>query len=95
MSTINELDPNELIVGVKFLHAYTECSDEIQAGIRDMLAILAAPESDDGDRAMALHSLADALHPNLPENNGGLDLERPARWVAVLRMNRETPMKSH
>jgi lambda repressor-like predicted transcriptional regulator len=76
MSATNEIDPNEWAVGLKYLHAYTECSDEIQEGIREMLSIVSSPEADADDRAMAMHTLADALYPRLFDGLLGLDLEQ-------------------
>ena len=69
-----DIEKLNLKLGSKFLQAYLECSDEIQAGIRDMLAILSDPDSDADDCDMALHTLADALFPNPHEGKLGLDL---------------------
>jgi DNA-binding XRE family transcriptional regulator len=66
----------------KFLRAYLECSDEIQAGIREMLDILNDPETDEDDRDMTLITLADALFPNLHEGKLGMDLEESEKLGA-------------
>ncbi|MBI2827136.1 MAG: helix-turn-helix transcriptional regulator [Planctomycetia bacterium] len=66
----------ELLLAAKFLHAYTECSDAIQAGIRDMIGIVVNEATDADDRAMTLATLADALFPHLHEGKLGLDLEQ-------------------
>lgn len=58
-----------------FLHTFAECSDDIQKGILDMLEILDNPESDEDDRALAIHTLADALFPNPHNGKLGMDLE--------------------
>lgn len=67
--------PENLLFAAKFLHAYAECSDEIQAGIREMVNIIVDESTDDDDRAMAAATLADALFPNLHQGQLGLDLE--------------------
>lgn len=50
-----------LLQAAKILHPYLERSDEIQAGIRNMLQILNDPTTDEDDRDMTLFTLADAL----------------------------------
>jgi lambda repressor-like predicted transcriptional regulator len=64
-----------LLHAAKFLRAYLECSDEIQAGIRELLDILNDPETDEDDRDATLFTLADALFPNRHEGRLGMDLE--------------------
>lgn len=77
METIEkEIKKLELLQGAKFLHAYLECSNEIQAGIREMLGILDDPETDDDDRESTLFTLADALFPNPHDGKLGMDLEQ-------------------
>jgi lambda repressor-like predicted transcriptional regulator len=71
----NEIEKSAALVGAKFLQAYLECSNEIQAGVRDMLAIIADPETDADDRDMTLHTLSDALFPNPHDGKLGMDLE--------------------
>lgn len=77
MSATDEIiDPKDMLVGMKFLHAYLECSDEIQEGIREILPVVFDKDADSDDRAMALHTLADALYPNMYQGKLGLDLEQ-------------------
>lgn len=78
MSTANDnsINLNELALGAKFLHAYLECSNEIQDGIREMIAVMMDPSADRDDVAMAIHTLADALCPHLHEGRLGVDLEQ-------------------
>lgn len=71
----NDLRKMELLLGAKFLHAYLECSNEIQAGIRELLVILDDPATDEDDRLMTLRTLADALFPNPHHGLLGIDLE--------------------
>ncbi len=75
MSVIeNELNKNQALLAAKLLHSYLECSDKIQVGIRKMLAIINDPETDEDDRVMTLHTLADALFPNFHDGKLGMDL---------------------
>ena len=57
------------------LHAYLEASDEIQAGIKQMLDIVYDADAHEDERVMALHTLADALFPHPHDGQLGLDLE--------------------
>ncbi len=69
-------------IGANFLRAYLECSDKIQAIVRDTLDVLNDPEIDKDDRDMALFTLADALFPNPHEGKLGMDLEESERLGA-------------
>lgn len=64
----------DLLYSAKVLHAFAECSDEIQAGILEVLEVLIDPETDPDDRQLAIATLADALFPNPHEGLLGLDL---------------------
>jgi DNA-binding phage protein len=66
----------QVLLGAPLLQAYLECSDELQAHARKMLAVLNSPESDHDDRMLAAMTLADVLFPNR-EHDGmiGADLE--------------------
>jgi lambda repressor-like predicted transcriptional regulator len=66
----------QLLQAAKFLRAYLECSDEVQAGVRGLLDILNDPETDEDDREATLFTLADALLPNPREGELGMDLEQ-------------------
>lgn len=77
-----EIKELTLLQGAKFLRAYLECSDDIQAGIRDMLEIIHDPNTDNDDRNMALSTLADALFPNPHEGQLGMDLEESEKHGA-------------
>lgn len=63
------------LTGVKFLHAFMECSDAIQEGIRELVQIVHDPDTDEEDRSMAMFTLADALFPDSHEGQLGLDFE--------------------
>jgi lambda repressor-like predicted transcriptional regulator len=76
MATLTpEIERLTLLQAVKFLHAYLECSDEIQAGIRRMLQVLNDPNTDEDDRDMTLFTLADALFSDPGEGKLGMELE--------------------
>ena len=80
MATLTpEIEKLALLQATKFLRAYLECSDEIQAGIREMMEILNDPGTEEDDRDMTLLTLADALFPNPHEGKLGLDLEESER----------------
>lgn len=99
MATLTpEIEKLALLQATKFLRAYVECSDEIQAGIRKMLEILNDPSTDEDDRDMTLMTLADALFPNLQNGKFGMDLEESEGFcpenseesrIAVDEMDRE------
>ncbi len=72
----------ETIIGAKFLHAYLECSDKMQAVVRNSLAILADPETDDDDRQMTLATLAEALFPHPHKGQLGMDLAESEKDTA-------------
>ncbi len=76
MATLTpDIERLTLLQAAKFLRAYVECSDEIQAGIREMLEILNDPNTDDDDRDMTLATLADALFPDPHDRAHGAELE--------------------
>jgi lambda repressor-like predicted transcriptional regulator len=52
-----------------------ECSDELQAHARKLIATLVDPEVDADDRALAAMTLADVLFPNRSNGELGSDLE--------------------
>jgi predicted XRE-type DNA-binding protein len=77
MATLEqEINKLQLLQGAKFLRAYLECSDNVQAGIRELLDVVNDPETDDDDRESTLMTLADALFPNPHEGKLGADLEQ-------------------
>lgn len=63
----------------KCLHAYLECSTEVQAVIRDMVNIVISPESDEDEREMALFTMASALFPEYDGGAAGVDAEEAER----------------
>ena len=63
-----------LLQATKFLRAYLECGDAIQAHIRELLPIVSDPNTDADDREMTLTTLADLLFPD-SESAIGADLE--------------------
>jgi lambda repressor-like predicted transcriptional regulator len=78
MATLTpDIERLTLLQAAKYLRAYVECSDEIQAGIREMLEILNDPSIDEDDRDMTLATLADALFPDPHDRDRGVDL---AEW---------------
>ncbi len=83
MATLTpEIEKLTLLQAVTFLRAYLECSDEIQAGIRQMMEILNDPSTEEDDRDMTLLTLADALFPNPRDGKLGMDLEESERLGA-------------
>jgi DNA-binding phage protein len=78
MSTITR-EPNnymeEILRFAPLFHAFLECSDELQAHARKLVATLVDPNTDEDDRALAAMTLADVLFPNLFEGQIGSDLE--------------------
>lgn len=83
MATLDcEIEKLTLLQAAKFLRAYLECSNEIQAGIRGMLEILNDPNTDEDDRDRTLITLADALFPNPHDGRLGMDLEESEKLGA-------------
>lgn len=78
----HEMSPQELSNNVRFLHAFIECSDEIQEGVKEMLRITFDPDSTDQERNMALVTVADALFPNPHNGQLGMDLEESEQGAA-------------
>ena len=79
----DELAQLEILRAAKLIGAYLECSDAVQAGIRDMIAILNDPSTDRDDREMAIATLADAVFPSLHKGQLGVDLEESERDEAA------------
>jgi lambda repressor-like predicted transcriptional regulator len=78
MSTIIQ-EPNnhteEILRFAPLFQAFLECSDELQAHARKLVATLVSPHTDEDDRALAAMTLADVLFPNRFEGEIGSDLE--------------------
>ena len=83
MPTMNpDVSLEQLAGHAEFLHAYLECSDEIQEGIKDMMRILFDSASTDQERNMANATLADALLPNSHIVQLGMELEESEQGAA-------------
>lgn len=94
MATLNcEIEKLTLMQAAKFLRAYLECSDEIQAGIRGMLEILNDPNTDEDDRNMTLITLADALFPDSRDGKLGMDLEESEELGAGYSEEKRTTLE--
>jgi lambda repressor-like predicted transcriptional regulator len=72
----NCADTEQLKIGAEFIHAYLECSDAIQAEVREVLQLVCDPQTDPDDRQMLLHTIADALFPNPGDAQLGFDLDQ-------------------
>ncbi len=81
MATINdyELEKIHSLLFAKLYHAFMECSDEVQAAVREMIAITEDPEADDVEREMALATIAEALFPKPHDGEVGIELEESER----------------
>ncbi|MGD8450329.1 MAG: helix-turn-helix transcriptional regulator [Phycisphaerae bacterium] len=55
--------------------AYSEAPDDVQAVIRDMCAVINAPETDPDDREAAVATLVEALFPTSYDGSVGVDIE--------------------
>lgn len=72
---MDTLDKANNIIGIEFLHAYLECSDEIQKLVKDLInEVILSDESDHDEKQMAMFSIADALFPNPHKGLHGMDL---------------------
>lgn len=80
--SVFDLQHAEALFAAKLLHAFLECSDTMQAGIQDMVAIINDPEADEDDRFSAVATLADVLFPNPYKGKLGMDLAESERDAA-------------
>ncbi|MFN0056550.1 MAG: helix-turn-helix domain-containing protein [Planctomycetales bacterium] len=58
-----------------WIRAYSECSDAIQAVVREMLDIIASDSAEDDEREMAISTVREALFPSNRPGGLGSDLE--------------------
>lgn len=72
-----QLDGNRLSTQMfaQVFRAYKECSDEIQAAIRDMVDILDDEDATNDEKEAALSTIQEALFPKTHDGNLGIDLE--------------------
>lgn len=71
-------DVSEVLAFAKLMHAYRECSDELQKHAMEMIEILRDPEIDDMVRRSTAMTLADILYPQVCQDDKklGMDLEQ-------------------
>ncbi len=79
----NSFQPELASLAAKFVRAFIECSDELQASVREMIAIIESPESDEQDRAMAYHTVAEILFSE--RSDAGTTLEELDECAAALQ----------
>lgn len=58
----------------KTLRAYTECSDELQQSVHDMLEIVHSEVADDDERAAAMVTIGEILFPQTHDGEYGTSL---------------------
>jgi len=59
----------------RVFQAYQECSDEVQAAIRSMTAIVNSDDASEEERNAAVGTIAEALFPRKHDGELGIDLE--------------------
>jgi len=60
----------------RIYQAYLECADDTQEAVRNMLAIVNAPDADSDEKEMALDTIVEALFPQYDQKGEyGLSLE--------------------
>lgn len=59
--------------------AYAECSDEVQAAIRDMVKVINAEDATDDEREAALSTIQEALFPSKCNGELGIDMHEHER----------------
>ena len=72
----------------KVFQAYLECSDKVQAAIRDMSQIVNDPNADPDESDAALATIAEALFPTRDNGTLGVDSESLApadAWARALQ----------
>ena len=77
-------------VFAQVMHAFLECSDEIQSAIVEMVQIVNDPDATDDEKHAALSTIADALFPSHHSGDLGADLAEleesaPKKIKALLR----------
>ena len=61
--------------GIKFIHAYMECTNDIQQLVKELIYdVILSDDSDADEKHMAIFSVADALFPNPYKGLHGMDL---------------------
>jgi lambda repressor-like predicted transcriptional regulator len=90
--TVGKLDGNLMTseVFAQMLHAYLECSDEVQAAICDMAEVVNDPNATHDERRAALSTIAEALFPSHYNGVFGVDLDEcesaaPRKFKDLLR----------
>lgn len=63
----------------KMFRAYLECSDEIQAVVRDMVDIVNDPNCDQDEKQAAIHTIAEALFPSFHNGTLGASVQEMDR----------------
>lgn len=71
----------EGVEAVKLLHAYLECSEEVQSVVREMIQIVGTSKDED-ERMMAFSTIMEALNPKRFNGEWGLDLEEAEKMGA-------------
>lgn len=61
-------------LAAQWIHAFLECSDEVQGVIRKMASIITSPDTDDDDKDLAIATLLEALFPVTHNGELGADL---------------------
>src|SRR5688572_8505552 len=79
----NEMTPQELCNNARFLHAYLECSDELQCGVQELLRIVFDEDTTEQEKEMALVTVADILFPNFHNGVLGMDLQESEQDAAT------------
>lgn len=69
-------------VQIRLLQAYIESSDVIQRAVRTMFEILKSSETDEQEKAMAMHTIADCLFPNFHKGLLDMDYDESEREAA-------------
>lgn len=72
---LNKTRSSLVPVVTPWLRAYSECSDEIQAVVQDMLKIIADDSSEEDEKEMATATMLEALFPSNHNGALGADLE--------------------
>ncbi len=82
MGSTLEIDKQSDKIGVNFLRAYLECSEEIKSMVKELVQVLDSEETDDDEKAMTMHTIADCLFPNPHNGLHGMDLHESETQTA-------------
>ena len=78
MMTGYDVAQTQLPCVAQFMSAYQQCDPEIRSVVDDMLRVYTSPEASEDEKAMAAHSIIEAVYPSLAHDQLLAEQERLA-----------------